>query len=70
MTKRFGWTLVCPECYEKPGQYYGVLKIPSEAVNMQCPNCGTRLVDVDKLKGESIANQAHLDQTGGERGGR
>lgn len=50
MTKRFGWTLVCPKCYDEPGKYFGILKQPSEPVNMQCPNCGTRLVDVERHK--------------------
>lgn len=50
MKGRFGWTLVCPKCYDKPGHYYGILKVPSERVNMECPNCKTRLVDVERLR--------------------
>lgn len=49
--KPYGWTLVCPDCYRKPGHYYGILKVPSAKVDMKCPNCGTRLVDVEKLRG-------------------
>jgi hypothetical protein len=46
----FGWTLVCPECYGKPGRHYGVLKIPNEPIDMACPNCGTRLIDIRRMK--------------------
>lgn len=57
MTKRYGWVLVCPKCYDKPGHYYGILKPPSERVDMACPNCKTRLVDVERLRAARKGDQ-------------
>jgi len=55
MSTRAGWTLVCPECYFKEGYYYGILKLRSEkALARRCPNCNTRLVDVDRLRARMV----------------
>ena len=50
MTGHFGWPLVCPKCYDQPGRYFGILKVPSERVDMNCPNCKTRLVDIKRME--------------------